>query len=175
MEHQVVSPNEAHTLKAQGAILVDIRESAEFNREHIPGAINFPLSEMQKGSDLPLTSSQHGVIFHCQTGTRTRQNIETLARAAHPHAVTLLEGGIEGWKQVKLSTIEDKKQPLPLMRQVQIAAGSLIVIGVVLGYSLNMAFFLLPGFVGAGLVFAGLSGWCGMANILAKMPWNRVK
>ncbi len=59
------------------------------------------------------------------------------------------------------------------MQQVQIVAGSLVLLGVVLGYLLNPAFFLLSGFVGAGLLFAGLSGWCGMALLLAKMPWNR--
>jgi rhodanese-related sulfurtransferase len=72
-----------------------------------------------------------------------------------------------------LPTVQDKAQPRPLMQQVQIVAGSLVLLGVVLGYLLNPAFFLLSGFVGAGLLFAGLSGWCGMALLLAKMPWNR--
>lgn len=69
--------------------------------------------------------------------------------------------------------VEDKSQPLPLMRQVQIAAGALILLGVVLGYAVNSGFFLLSGFVGAGLTFAGLTGFCGMARLLAVMPWNR--
>lgn len=85
----------------------------------------------------------------------------------------MLEGGLANWKRAGLPTVQDKAQPRPLMQQVQIVAGSLVLLGVVLGYLLNPAFFLLSGFVGAGLLFAGLSGWCGMALLLAKMPWNR--
>lgn len=59
------------------------------------------------------------------------------------------------------------------MRQVQIAAGLLILCGVVLGYSVSGGFFLLSGFVGAGLLFAGVTGFCGMARLLRVMPWNR--
>lgn len=59
------------------------------------------------------------------------------------------------------------------MRQVQIAAGGLALLGVVLGYGVNSGFFLLSGFVGAGLLFAGVTGFCGMARLLDKMPWNR--
>lgn len=72
-----------------------------------------------------------------------------------------------------MPVVEDKSQPLPLMRQVQIAAGSLILLGVVLGYAVGSAFFLLSGFVGAGLILAGVTGFCGMARLLDKMPWNR--
>lgn len=85
----------------------------------------------------------------------------------------MVEGGIQGWKQAGLLTVEDKSQPLPLMRQVQIAAGLLILCGVVLGYSVSSGFFLLSGFVGAGLLFAGVTGFCGMARLLKVMPWNR--
>jgi rhodanese-related sulfurtransferase len=89
--------------------------------------------------------------------------------------VLLLTGGINGWKSANLPTLEDKKQPIPVMRQVQIAAGILILVGVVLGYTLDKSLFLLSGLVGAGLIFAGISGWCGMAILLAKMPWNTLK
>ena len=68
---------------------------------------------------------------------------------------------------------KDSSQPLPLMRQVQIAAGSLALLGVILGYAVSSAFFLLSGFVGAGLILAGVTGFCGMARLLAIMPWNR--
>ncbi|MBL0811046.1 DUF2892 domain-containing protein, partial [Klebsiella michiganensis] len=67
----------------------------------------------------------------------------------------------------------DKSQPLPLMRQVQIVAGALILLGVALGYAFSSGFFLLSAFVGAGLTFAGITGFCGMARLLALMPWNR--
>ncbi|MGK0740232.1 rhodanese family protein, partial [Yokenella regensburgei] len=93
--------------------------------------------------------------------------------AAAPGKVYLLEGGIDAWKQAGLPVIKDASQPLPLMRQVQIAAGVLILCGVLLGYTLSSAFFLLSAFVGAGLTLAGVTGFCGMARLLAVMPWNR--
>lgn len=113
------------------------------------------------------------MIFHCQSGARTSNNAARLAQAASPANACVVEGGIQGWKQAGLLTVEDRSQPLPLMRQVQIAAGLLILCGVVLGYSVSSGFFLLSGFVGAGLLFAGVTGFCGMARLLKVMPWNR--
>jgi len=84
-----------------------------------------------------------------------------------------MAGGIQAWKAAGLPVTEDKSQPLPLMRQVQIAAGGLILLGVVLGYGFSSGFFLLSALVGAGLTFAGITGFCGMARLLAVMPWNR--
>lgn len=89
-----------------------------------------------------------------------------------PAQVSLLEGGIDGWKAAGLPVTEDKSQPLPLMRQVQIAAGGLTLLGVILGYTVHGGFFLISGFVGAGLMLAGMTGFCGMARLLEKMPWN---
>ena len=100
-------------------------------------------------------------------------NAIRLAAAAAPAQVSLLGGGIQAWKAAGLPVEEDKSQPLPLMRQVQIAAGVLILLGVLLGYTVNGGFFLLSGAVGAGLTFAGVTGFCGMARLLAIMPWNR--
>ena len=87
----------------------------------------------------------------------------------------MLDGGLEAWKRAGLPVIEDRSAPLPLMRQVQIVAGSLVLLGVVLGFLLGPAWFGLAGFVGAGLVFAGVTGFCGMARLLARLPWNRVE
>lgn len=58
------------------------------------------------------------------------------------------------------------------MRQVQIAAGGLTLLGVILDYTIHGGFFLISGFVGAGLMLAGMTGFCGMARLLEKMPWN---
>lgn len=85
----------------------------------------------------------------------------------------MLEGGIDAWKAAGLEVEQDPTQPLELQRQVMIAAGSLVLLGVLLGYALSPWLFLLSGFVGAGLIFAGISGFCGMALLLQRMPWNR--
>lgn len=85
----------------------------------------------------------------------------------------ILEGGIDAWKKAGLPVAFDRKAPIPTMRQVQIVAGSLVVLGTVLGATVAPAFYALSAFVGAGLVFAGVTGFCGMERVLALMPWNR--
>lgn len=170
-----VSPPEAQALMKNGAVLIDIREPAEFLREHVPDAISVPLSDIIAGKSIVGLSVQHPVIFYCLVGSRTSQNADALIKAASPASTLLLSGGISAWKSANFPTVEDKKQPLPLMRQVQIVAGTLILIGILLGYTLDTSLFLLSGFVGAGLLFAGVSGRCGMALLLAKMPWNKLK
>lgn len=172
MATEMISPQQALTQLHEGAKLVDIRDADEFAREHIAQAQPFPLSAIEQGSTLPVNADDV-VIFHCQSGNRTRNNLTRLLAAAAPAKVMVLEGGIQAWKAAGLETIEDKKQPLPLMRQVQIAAGGLILLGCALGYTVSEAFFMLSAFVGAGLTFAGISGFCGMARLLAVMPWNR--
>ena len=175
MNVETITPQQAQKLIMQGARLLDIRSADEYAHEHIAQASLQPLSGIEKGDKPQPLSEQDVVIFHCQSGRRTAQNAALLAGAATPAKAYLLEGGINGWKQQGLAVVQDKNQPLPIMRQVQIAAGSLILIGTVLGFASSPLFFLLPGFVGAGLLFAGISGFCGMATLLSKMPWNQTK
>ena len=85
----------------------------------------------------------------------------------------ILEGGLDAWKKAGLPVTLDRSQPIDIIRQVQIVAGSLVLSGVVLGALVAPGFYALSGFVGAGLLFAGISGFCGMARLLAVMPWNR--
>ncbi|WP_337264184.1 MULTISPECIES: rhodanese family protein [unclassified Serratia (in: enterobacteria)] len=173
MNVETITSQDAQQRLKQGARLFDIRDADEYAHEHIAQACLLSLSMIEKGEKPQPLCEQDVVIFHCQSGKRTAQNAAVLATAASPAKVYLLEGGINGWKQQGLEVVKDKNQPLPLMRQVQIAAGSLILLGAALGYTLTPLFFLLPSFVGAGLLFAGLSGFCGMATLLAKMPWNQ--
>jgi len=168
-----ISPGDALQLISQGAILFDIREPADYAREHIAAARQLPLSTLAQGADVLTLNAQDTVIFHCQSGMRSAQNAEKLASVAAPAITCLMEGGINAWKQQGLAVVTDRSQPLPIMRQVQMAAGSLVLIGVILGYIATPGWFLLSGLVGAGLLFAGISGHCGMATLLAKMPWNR--
>jgi rhodanese-related sulfurtransferase len=113
------------------------------------------------------------IIFHCRAGKRTADNAGRLQQATNCEAY-ILEGGIEGWKQAGLPVVADKSQPIEINRQVMIAAGSFVLIGVLLGAFVSSGFYMLSGLIGAGLVFAGVSGFCGMAKLLALMPWNRV-
>ncbi len=102
---------------------------------------------------------------------RTAANCDRLARAVEGVAF-VMEGGVDGWAADGLPLEENRNAPLEIMRQVQIAAGVLVLAGVTLGLSVHPAFFGLSAFVGAGLAVAGVTGFCGMARLLAVMPWN---
>lgn len=163
-----LSPADARAAIAAGACLVDIRGADEFAREHIPGAVHVPLDRL---GELPTDGGP--VIFHCRSGMRTAANASQLAAQTGGCEAFLLEGGIDAWRKAGLPVEADRSQPIELIRQVQIAAGSLVLLGVLLGFLVAPAFFGIAGFVGAGLVMAGVTGWCGMAHLLAVMPWNR--
>ena len=168
MSLQTIDPVAAKSLIDEGAVLVDIREADEHARERVPGARSQPLSRL---GSVP-TGQAKAVIFHCRSGARTAANAPRLAAATDCQAY-LLDGGIDAWKKAGLPVRTDRSQPIEIMRQVQIAAGSLVVLGVILGVWVAPGFLALSAFVGCGLVFAGTSGWCGMAKLLALMPWNR--
>jgi len=157
-------------LSGHRAVLVDIREPDEFARRHVRGAISQPVSTLEIGH-LKIEPAQD-VIFTCRTGMRTNANCERLAAVVDGPAY-VLEGGVDAWAAAGLPVEADRKAPLEIMRQVQIAAGSLVLAGVALGFAVHPAFFGVSAFVGAGLAFAGATGLCGMARLLAIMPWNR--
>ena len=152
------------------AVLIDIREHDEHAREHILGARLAPLSAID-AHDFDRDHDK-AAVFHCKSGMRTQANAARLLAHGFREAY-FLDGGIEAWKAAGLPVHANSKAPIEIMRQVQIAAGSLVVSGVLLGWLVHPSFFALSGFIGAGLLFAGASGWCGMAMVLKAMPWNR--
>jgi rhodanese-related sulfurtransferase len=166
MTLKTLTPAEARKLVESGARLVDIRNPDEFARARLPGAENRPVDSIAP------VEGDEPVIFLCRSGMRTAANSDKLANCCGGEGY-LLEGGLDGWRKAGLPVVEDKSQPLELMRQVQIAAGSLVLVGVLLGLLVAPAWFGLSAFVGAGLVMAGTTGWSGMAHLLAVMPWNR--
>lgn len=163
-----LSPADVRAVIDDGARLIDIRSADEHARERIPGALNVPLDRI---GDMPHDGKP--VVFHCKSGMRTAANAAQLSGAAGSAPAYILEGGIDAWRQAGQPTVTDRSQPLEIMRQVQIAAGALVLIGVLLGAVVAPGFFGLSAFVGAGLMLAGATGWCGMAKLLRVMPWNR--
>jgi len=160
----------AQRLKAQSAVLIDIREPDEFAREHVAGALHAPLSAFDQ---VPLQMPDgRDVIYTCRTGNRTGVNCARLA-ARVPGEAYVLEGGLDAWKAEGLAIRADRSQPIELMRQVQMAAGGLILLGAALGLLVHPAFWGVSALVGAGLFVAGATGFCGMARVLAVMPWNK--
>jgi rhodanese-related sulfurtransferase len=159
-------------MDAGRAVLVDIREPDEFARTRVKGAQSQPLSIWEKAH---LTIDPDAdVIFTCRSGMRTAGACDRLAARVSGDAY-VLDGGLEAWTKQGFPVETDADAPLEIMRQVQIAAGSLVLIGTLLGFLIAPAWFGLSAFVGAGLTFAGVTGFCGMARLLMLMPWNRVK
>jgi rhodanese-related sulfurtransferase len=151
-------------------LLVDVREPDEYAREHIPGARLQPLSSFNP-ADLSLGSATR-LVVHCASGARSARAAERLQAAGIP-SVAHLAGGLPAWRDAGYDVVVDRTAPLPIMRQVQIVAGTLILLGVGLGALIHPAFYGLAGFVGAGLLLAGATGWCGMAMLLARLPYNQ--
>lgn len=167
---KTVTAEQAARMIEDGAVLIDIREADERAREHIPQARHHALSRLQQ--DGPAHDDAKAIIYHCRSGMRTQANAPALGEATTCEAF-ILEGGIEAWKRAGLPVTTNKSAPVDIMRQVQITAGSLILTGAALGAFLHPGFYALSAFVGAGLLFAGLSGTCAMARLLSLMPWNR--
>jgi len=165
---KTIDPVRAKRLIDEGAMLVDIREPDEFARERLPGAQNRPLAGLASLQ----TRGAKAVVFHCRSGMRTQANADRLAAAADCDAY-LLEGGLDAWKKAGLPVTLDRGQPIDLMRQMQITAGTIALIGVLLGTWVAPGFYVLPAFIGGGLMFAGITGFCPMVRLLGRMPWNR--
>lgn len=167
-----LSPAEARRrIEETGAILIDIRDTDEYVRRHIPGGHSLPLSGLSTAHN-GLDSGQD-IIFTCRSGMRTAGACDQLAARASGRAF-ILEGGVDAWAAAGLPVAVNKKAPLEIMRQVQISAGLLVLTGVILGALVSPVWFGLSAFVGAGLTFAGATGFCGMARLLMMAPWNRV-
>ncbi len=154
------------------ARLFDIREADEFHREHIPGAQLIPRAELEGWKPGQDETGTRIAVFHCNSGQRTREAGSQIQSCGYPE-VYALKGGLAAWKSAGLTTELNRKAPISLQRQVQITAGSMVVIGLLLAWLVSPWFTLLSGFVGAGLIFAGLSNTCALASILAQMPYNR--
>jgi rhodanese-related sulfurtransferase len=169
-----ISPVETkRRLDAGTAVLIDIREPAEHARENIADARLVPLSRLGPDEFARERAAATAIIFHCQSGNRTCMNFDRLV-AAGPSEVYVLEGGLGAWKEAGLPTRLDHRQPIELQRQVMIAAGSLVLTGLILGAFVSSWFIALSAFMGCGLVFAGLSGRCGLAKLMTLMPWNKL-
>jgi rhodanese-related sulfurtransferase len=175
MSLSTIKPAEARRLLDSGALLIDIREADEHARAKIPGAQHLPLSKLDE-ADFAVHQGKP-VIFHCKSGARTKANGPRLAgklgETCEAFEAFMVEGGLDAWRKAGLPVVSDRHQPLELQRQVQIGASSLAVVGTLLGLFVSPWFFAVPAFVGAGLITAGLTGFCGMARILMRAPWNR--
>lgn len=166
-----INPEELQKwLSNDEAILIDVREPAEFSTSHIEGASLLPLGKISV-TDLPNTDKK--MVIYCQKGMRGHSACKKLTEQDSNIVLYNLAGGISAWQESGNKIINGTSKTLPLDRQVQLTIGTLALSGSIAGYLLEPSFMLIPAFLGAGLIFAGLSGTCGLAVLLAKMPWNQ--
>jgi rhodanese-related sulfurtransferase len=163
-----ILPRQVHGVQA---LLLDVRTPAEFAASHIAGSVLSPLSELDAREVARLGAGKEACILVCRSGNRARRAAEKL-RASGIRSVKVLEGGVQGWEAAGLP-LQRGRGVISLERQVRVAAGSLVVTGALLGYFVHPGWMALSGFVGAGLVFSGVTDSCGMGLLLARMPWNQ--
>lgn len=156
-------------------VLIDVRSPAEFRAEHIPGSINLPLDQLDEAAIARQCGEGQTVCLVCKSGQRAAVAAERLATktpAPGKFALTRLEGGINALAECNVALNRASGGVISLERQVRIAAGGLVLLGVLIGSALHPAGFALSALVGAGLVVAGVTDWCGMGLLLARLPWN---
>lgn len=151
-------------------LLVDVREPSEHRSEYIEGSHLIPLSEI---SVEKLPSTTKPIVIHCKSGKRSKEACLKLLADSPSLDIYSLEGGITAWGQAGYNIKKSGSYVLPLDRQTQFAVGFIAFSGTIIGTFINPLFYIIPGFIGAGLMFAGITGWCGMSKLLAKMPWNQ--
>lgn len=169
---QTITPRALHALREKGnnITVLDVRSPAEFREIHLPDAKCVPLAEFDP-TVLSSATSKESIYLICRTGDRS-QKAHQRCIAAEVDNVLVVEGGLNAWEDAGLP-VERGKKSVSLDRQVRIAAGTLVLLGAVLGLTVAPAFTALSAFVGAGLVFTGITDTCGMGLLLARMPWNQ--
>ena len=170
---ETLSAAEASRLVAAGgaASVIDVRTGAEFAAEHIPGSRLIPVDQVEARVD-EVRAVPAPRLLLCRSGGRASLAKKALEKH-HVAGLSVIEGGLGAFVSAGGVTVKGQSV-ISLERQVRIAAGSLVLLGVLAGALVHPAFLALSGFVGAGLIFAGVTDWCGMGLLLAKMPWNRV-
>ncbi len=157
-------------------VILDVRERDEYEAEHVEHSINVPLSHFASVAPGVLNQlTERNVAILCRSGNRARLAFDQLRQLGYSDKVAaqVYEGGILEWKRLGKPTIQRQRNHLPIMRQVQLVAGSTVLATTLLGAFVNPWFLAVAAFFGAGLTVAGSTGFCGMATLLAEMPWNR--
>jgi rhodanese-related sulfurtransferase len=153
--------------------LIDVRTPPEFSAGHVRGARNLPLDDLDAAAFCRGRACDAPPLYVlCQFGSRASRAIAKL-EAAGVKGCVLVEGGTQAWIDAGFPVERGTSRVLPLMRQVQIVVGSVSAVGAVLALAVNPWFALIPLVMGSGLLFAGLTGICGLALVLARMPWNK--
>lgn len=174
MSFEITEASHLLKLAEQGALLLDVRSAAEFREVHVEGAVNLPLENVSPDAVKQIIDQNHKssvVVLLCAAGTRARKAAEMLE--ASNLKLTVITGGTNSCIQLGIPVNRSTSKTISIERQVRIGAGAIVFIGVALGHFVHPYFYFLSGFIGAGLMFAGITDWCGMGLLLSKAPWNK--
>jgi len=175
MNPTLISPLELAELRktGKGIELIDVRTPVEYRHSHVEFSKNIPLNQLDPQAIMEARncSLDEPLYLVCHTGSRGEQACTKFRQAGYENVINV-EGGTLACEQTGLPLIYGKKF-ISLERQVRIAAGSLVLLGVILGWLVHPSFIGISAFVGAGLIFAGITNTCGMGMLLTRMPWNR--
>jgi rhodanese-related sulfurtransferase len=169
----VISVEQLRKLDGQDKIFVDVRSPAEYRSVRVQGAVNLPLNSITCADVKKLIGEKQNpaIVLLCGKGGRARKAAEILQ--AGSFNLLVVEGGTNACVDANIPTEKGGAAMISIERQVRIGAGSLVCLGLVLGHFVNPYFYFLSAFIGAGLVFAGVTDWCGMGLLIARAPWNK--
>lgn len=173
MSFATITPKQLHDriVAGESIELIDVRTPVEFREVHVQCARNVPLDRLDGPHVVAGHSTEHPLFVICRSGSRGKQACEKLLAAGHGRIVNV-EGGTLAWEQAGFPVIRGKKA-MSLERQVRIAAGAIVLAGALLSF-VHPYWAFLAAFVGAGLIFAGITDTCAMGMLIARMPWNQV-
>jgi rhodanese-related sulfurtransferase len=172
---KTIQPTELQNLLANDHLLalVDVRTPVEFAEVHVPQARNIPLDQFEPAQLFAdgRASKDAPIYILCRSGARAANAAGKMEKEGFSNGV-VVEGGTLAWIDAGLPVHRGKAKVMSLERQVRIAAGTVVLTGLLLAYFVHPYFIGISAFAGAGLVFAGLTDFCGMGLLLARMPWN---
>lgn len=154
--------------------LIDVRTPVEHDDMHIAGSVLMPLDQLDPEAVKSAAKGADRCVLICQSGARAERALQKL-KAAGCEDIVILDGGVNGWQTAGLELNHGERKRLPLMRQVQLIIGLVTLTSSLLALVVDRNFALVPAFFGAGLTLAGATGWCGLAILMSKMPWNKVE
>lgn len=168
-----VTPKEAKAAIDRGGVrVIDVREPSEYASGHIPQGELVPLGTLRTAA--ASWPREKPILVHCQAGRRGETARQTLVGLGFKSVVNL-EGGFGAWRAAGLRIVKKQGAPWSLERQVRFTVGVLVILFTTLGITVNPGFFALDFFISVGLIFSAITNTCGMAVVLTKMPWNRIR
>lgn len=177
MTLSLMSPSEFAQRASQGkVVLLDVRTPVEYAQVHATPAISEPLDQLKPEQ----AAARHGlgkqdtVYVICKSGGRAKTAGQKFLDAGFENVISV-DGGTDAWVAANLPVVRSQSKTLPLQQQVFITIGLMVLTGVALGYFLRPEWLIISVIPGCGLIFAGLTGFCPLATMMSKMPWNQVK